>query len=138
MSRETAGQAGLERRHVLRRRQSICFSASFHMASNCFFLWGELRPQTGPAQSGQPIVVAPGDAAKLSRGIPGREPSSCADLSKRIWGLKQHDRSLQVVRQIAACPQSITSFGTDEQGRIYVVGYEGMIYQLDLVGAEFR
>ena len=59
-------------------------------------------------------------------------------VSKRIFGLKQHDRSLDVVRQIGECPQSITSFATDEQGHIYVVGYEGLIYTLDLAGAEFR
>jgi len=58
-------------------------------------------------------------------------------VSKRIWGLKQHDRSLDVVRQIGTCPQGITSFSTDDQGNVYVVGYEGMIYTLDLAQAEF-
>jgi glucose/arabinose dehydrogenase len=59
-------------------------------------------------------------------------------VSKRIWGLRQHDRSLDVIRQIGTCPQGITSFAADEQGNIYVVGYEGMIYKLDLEGAEFE
>lgn len=57
--------------------------------------------------------------------------------SKRIWGLTQDNRSLKTIRQLANSPQAITSFATDAQGRIYVVGYEGMIYQLDFTGAKF-
>ena len=58
--------------------------------------------------------------------------------SKRIFALKQHDRLLETVRQIGTCPQSIASFGTDERGNIYIVGYEGMLYQLDFDGATFQ
>jgi len=62
----------------------------------------------------------------------------CGDyVSHRIFGLKQQDRALQVVRQIGVAPQGIASFGTDERGDIYVVGYEGMIYKLDLATANF-
>jgi hypothetical protein len=57
--------------------------------------------------------------------------------SKRIWGLKQERGSLKTIRQIAASPQSITAFSRDEQGNLYVVGYEGMVYQLDLSSAKF-
>jgi hypothetical protein len=63
----------------------------------------------------------------------------CGDYtSKRIWGLTQRDRTLQVIRQICTSPQDIASFGTDEPGNIYVVGYEGMIYKLDFDGVEFK
>jgi glucose/arabinose dehydrogenase len=63
----------------------------------------------------------------------------CGDYtSHRIWGLKQQDRTLQIVRQIGASPQGIASFGTDERGEIYLVGYEGMIYKLDFTGAVFE
>jgi putative heme-binding domain-containing protein len=63
----------------------------------------------------------------------------CGDYtSKRIFGIRQHDRLLDAVRQIGTCPESISSFGTDEQGNIYVVGYEGMLYKLDLEGADFK
>lgn len=63
----------------------------------------------------------------------------CGDFtSKRIWGLTQADRGLRTVRQIAVSPQFIASFGTDEQGNIYVVGYEGMIYKMDFSAAEFE
>ncbi len=58
--------------------------------------------------------------------------------SKRIFAIKQHDRLLDTVRQIGTCPQSISSFGTDEQGNIYIVGYEGMLYKLDLDGATLQ
>ncbi len=62
----------------------------------------------------------------------------CGDYtSHRIFGLKQQDRALQVVRQIGAAPQGIASFATDERGEIYLVGYEGMVYQLDFAGTNF-
>jgi putative heme-binding domain-containing protein len=62
----------------------------------------------------------------------------CGDYtSHRIFGLKQRDRALQVVRQIGIAPQGIASFATDERGEIYVVGYEGMVYKLDLTGTSF-
>ena len=62
----------------------------------------------------------------------------CGDyVSHRIFGLKQQDRTLQVVRQIGVAPLGIASFGTDEQGDIYVVGYEGIIYKLELATANF-
>ena len=63
----------------------------------------------------------------------------CGDFtSRRIWGIKQENRQLQVVRQIGMAPQSIASFAQDEQGRIYVVGYEGMVYLLDFSGTAFE
>ena len=34
-------------------------------------------------------------------------------------------------------PQGIVSFGTDEGGHIYAVGYEGMIYQMDFSESRF-
>jgi len=62
----------------------------------------------------------------------------CGDYtSHRIFGLRQRDRTLQVVRQIGTSPQGIASFASDERGEIYVVGYEGMVYQLDLSGTSF-
>jgi len=63
----------------------------------------------------------------------------CGDYtSKRIWGLTQENRKLKTVRQIGLAPQGIASFATDEQGNIYVVGYEGMIYKLDFTSANFN
>ena len=56
----------------------------------------------------------------------------CADYtSKRIWGVTQADRQLTAVRQVATSPQPITSFGTDDAGNVYVVGYGGTIYKVD-------
>jgi putative heme-binding domain-containing protein len=53
----------------------------------------------------------------------------CGDYtSHQLFGLTQKNRELQNVRQIGTTPQGISSFGTDERGNIYVVGYEGMIY----------
>lgn len=62
----------------------------------------------------------------------------CGDYtSKRIFGLMQENRVLKAVRQIGVSPQFIASFGNDEQGNIYVVGDEGMIYNLDFDLAVF-
>ena len=62
----------------------------------------------------------------------------CGDYtSRRIFGLQQRDRVLQEVRQIGTAPQGIASFGTDARGEIYVVGYEGMVYHLNLADADF-
>ncbi len=63
----------------------------------------------------------------------------CGDYtSHRIFGLKQQDRTLQAVRQIGTAPQGIASFAEDAPGNLYVVGYEGMIYQLDFDDAVFE
>jgi glucose/arabinose dehydrogenase len=62
----------------------------------------------------------------------------CGDYtSHRIFGLKQRDRKLEVVREIGTSPQGIASFATDERGEIYLVGYEGMVYHLDLAATSF-
>jgi glucose/arabinose dehydrogenase len=63
----------------------------------------------------------------------------CGDYTSRlIFGLTQQNRQLQAVRQIGISPQSIASFAQDEQGNLYVVGYEGMIYKLDFADAQFE
>jgi putative heme-binding domain-containing protein len=63
----------------------------------------------------------------------------CGDYnSKRIFGLTQEDGALKVVRQIGVVPQRLVSFGEDEAGNIYAVGYEGTIYQLDFTDARFE
>jgi glucose/arabinose dehydrogenase len=62
----------------------------------------------------------------------------CGDYaSKRIFGVTQGNGTLKAVRQIGTLPQGLVSFGTDEAGHIYAVGYEGMIYQLDFTEARF-
>ena len=62
----------------------------------------------------------------------------CGDYtSKRLFGLTQENGTLKTVRQIGTVPQSLVSFGTDEAGHLYAVGYEGMIYQLDFAEARF-
>lgn len=62
----------------------------------------------------------------------------CGDYtSHRIWGLTQEGRRLKLVRQIGMSPQGIASFGSDERGEIYLVGYEGMVYHLDFSATAF-
>ncbi|MEO8427224.1 MAG: PQQ-dependent sugar dehydrogenase [Verrucomicrobiota bacterium] len=62
----------------------------------------------------------------------------CGDYtSKRIFGVTLESGALKTVRQIGVVTQGLVSFSTDEQGNIYVVGYEGMIYQLDFAKSRF-
>jgi hypothetical protein len=62
----------------------------------------------------------------------------CGDFtSKRIFGVTRHNGVLKDVHQIGISPQSLVSFGRDEAGRLYVVGYEGMIYRLDFTQSRF-
>ncbi len=58
--------------------------------------------------------------------------------SRRIWGLAQENRVLKKIRQIGTAPQRIVSFGQDERGELYLVGYEGMIYKMDFDQAVFE
>jgi putative heme-binding domain-containing protein len=62
----------------------------------------------------------------------------CGDYtSRRIFGVRQVNSVLTDVRQIGTSLQNIASFGTDDRGDIYIVGYEGMIYRLDFTDARF-
>ena len=58
--------------------------------------------------------------------------------SKRIFGLTQENRTLKTVRQIGTSPQGIVAFATGDRGEIFLVGFEGMIYKLDLENAVFE
>ena len=58
--------------------------------------------------------------------------------SRRIWGLTQENRVLKKIRQIGTAPQRIASFGQDERGELYLVGYEGTIYKIDFDQAVFE
>jgi putative heme-binding domain-containing protein len=57
---------------------------------------------------------------------------------KAIFALTHKDRVLDQVRLIAHPPEPAASFGTDESGNIYLVGYERNIYKLDLDSARFE
>lgn len=62
----------------------------------------------------------------------------CGDYtSHRIFGVRQRDGRLETVRQIGVAPQGIASFAADERGEIYLAGYEGMVYRLDLAASNF-
>jgi glucose/arabinose dehydrogenase len=57
--------------------------------------------------------------------------------SRIIWGLTQKDRRLDRIAQIGVSPEGIASFATDETGRLFVVGYEGMVYEIDFSTGTF-
>lgn len=63
----------------------------------------------------------------------------CGDFtSKRLFGIKQDGRVLTAVRQIGESPQFLASFGTDDLGNLYAVGYEGMVYKIDFSASDFN
>jgi hypothetical protein len=63
----------------------------------------------------------------------------CGDFtSKILFGLTQEKGSLKTVRQIGTVPQGLVSISEDAAGNIYVVGFEGTIYQLDFSAARFE
>jgi len=63
----------------------------------------------------------------------------CGDYeSRRIFGLTQQDRVLKVVRQIGTAPERIASFGEDQAGDLYLVGYEGTIFKMDFTTSVFE
>ncbi len=49
-------------------------------------------------------------------------------VKKRIWGLRYEEGEVLSNDLIATCPSSISSFGEDESGEVYIVGFEGPIY----------
>ena len=64
----------------------------------------------------------------------------CADYqSKKIWGIKQRNRSLEIVREIGNCPDRLVSFGKDKENNLYAVGYdEGIVYKIDFSESVFE
>jgi putative heme-binding domain-containing protein len=57
--------------------------------------------------------------------------------SRRIWGLTQEKGTMKEIRELGIAPQRISSFGRDLKGELYLVGYEGNIYKLDLEKGSF-
>lgn len=58
--------------------------------------------------------------------------------SKKVFGITLKNGKLDSARQIGTVPQRIVSFARDETGEIYLVGFEGTIYKLDLSSATFN
>jgi putative heme-binding domain-containing protein len=58
--------------------------------------------------------------------------------TRRVWGLKATDGKVESVRELGESPLHISSFGVGDNGEIYVVGYEGSIFHLDLSHSTFE
>jgi len=46
-----------------------------------------------------------------------------------VWGLRYENNQLTEEKEIAVCPEAVSSFGEDENGEVYVVGYAGHLYR---------
>jgi len=57
--------------------------------------------------------------------------------TRRIFGLTRDGTKLGKVRQIGTAPQRVVSFGLGVRGELYVVGYEGTVYRMNLADASF-
>lgn len=63
----------------------------------------------------------------------------CGDyVSKRIFGLTQEKGKLKTARLLGSIPQGLVSFSEDEKGNLYVLGWEGKIYEIDFTGTKFE
>lgn len=59
--------------------------------------------------------------------------------SKRVWGLTQKNRKLTKIRQLGTAPDRIASFNVDNDGELYMCGYDtGQIYRLVLDESAFE
>ena len=56
--------------------------------------------------------------------------------SRRIWALRLEDGRVADQAQIGLCPSAIASFGEDEAGELYVVGFDGRLWQLQPLSGE--
>jgi hypothetical protein len=59
-------------------------------------------------------------------------------VKKRIWGLRYEEAEVRSNDLIATCPSSISSFGEDESGDVYIVGFEGPIYVFENLPGEMQ
>ena len=57
-------------------------------------------------------------------------------VKKLIWGLRYAEGEVLSNDLIATCPSSISSFGEDESGEVYIVGFEGPIYVFEPLPGE--
>lgn len=63
----------------------------------------------------------------------------CGDyVSKKMFALTQDKGSLKDARVIGSIPEGLVSFSEDEAGNLYVLGWEGTIYQIDFSGTRFE
>lgn len=58
--------------------------------------------------------------------------------TRQIWALTQIKRKLLKLRKIGESPEKIVSFGQDNKGELYIVGYGGTIYRLELDNSVFE
>jgi putative heme-binding domain-containing protein len=58
--------------------------------------------------------------------------------SRRVWGLRQENRRLSLIRELAKSPEHIVAFGVDDAGELLAVGYEGTVFRLDFCATQFR
>jgi len=58
--------------------------------------------------------------------------------SRRLFGLTQENRVLKAVRQIGQSPERVASFSQNPAGELFVAGYEGTLFKLDLSGSRFE
>jgi uncharacterized repeat protein (TIGR03806 family) len=50
--------------------------------------------------------------------------------SRRVWALRRRPDAPPEHQVLATCPSALVSFGEDEDGEVYAVGFDGKIYRL--------
>ena len=78
-----------------------------------------------------------GRAAAIPSAFSGRHAGRALGSFRRAAERGPTRRSATSPTSSARFDAFALSFATDEQGNIFIVGYQGMIYQLDFTGAKF-
>ncbi len=57
--------------------------------------------------------------------------------TRKVWGLRAEAGRVTALLELAAAPDAVASFGEGRDGELYLVGYGGTIYHLELGLGEF-
>ena len=58
--------------------------------------------------------------------------------TKRIWGLRQHDGVVSSVRDLGVARGGIASFGLGNRGEMYLITYDGEIFEIDFSQSRYH
>jgi uncharacterized repeat protein (TIGR03806 family) len=108
-----------EGRHCFIDEDSVCDSSLWVGLQDPIFEFGR---ELGESVTGGYVY-----RGELHQSLKGLYIYGDFDLRK-VWALEYKDDVAQNVLSLT-CPQNVSSFGEDEAGEVYVVGYQGSIYR---------
>ncbi|HPG39950.1 MAG TPA: PQQ-dependent sugar dehydrogenase [bacterium] len=100
-----------------------CYNASSCNQAGLILPIQEYSHSTGKSITGGYVYHGPGLPALAGLYLYGDY------VTRKIWSLKYVNGSVVANDLLTDCPSPISSFGEDEAGEVYVVGYDGKIYR---------